>query len=100
IVGRHTFSAAQNATTLLERYASPIIVGEPTGSSPNFVGEDNFFPLPFSKMSVSVSDLYWQASWPQDERVWIAPLLLAPPTWDSYRRNVDPAMEAVKKFKG
>ncbi|MFN2397495.1 MAG: amidohydrolase family protein [Gemmatimonadaceae bacterium] len=99
IVGRHTFSAAQNATTLLERYANPIIVGEPTGSSPNFVGEDNFFPLPYSKMAVSVSDLYWQASWPQDERIWIAPLLLALPTWDSYRKNVDPAMEQVKKYR-
>lgn len=100
IVGRHTFSAAQNATTLLERYANPIIVGEPTGSSPNFIGEDNFFPLPYSKMAVGVSDLYWQASWPQDERIWIAPLLLAAPTWDLYSRNVDPAMEAVKRYKG
>ncbi|MDQ3520602.1 MAG: amidohydrolase family protein, partial [Gemmatimonadota bacterium] len=98
IVGRHTFSAAQNATTLLERYANPIVVGEPTGSSPNFVGEDNFFPLPYSKMAVSVSDLYWQASWPQDERIWIAPLLLAEPTWDSYRRNIDPAMQAVMRY--
>jgi imidazolonepropionase-like amidohydrolase/tetratricopeptide (TPR) repeat protein len=98
IIGRITNSAAQNAVTLLERYVSPILVGEVTASSPNFVGEDNFITLPYSRIGVSISDLYWQASWPQDERVWTAPLLYTPPTWEAYRRGRDPAMEAVAGY--
>ena len=98
IVGRITNSAAQNAATMLERYANPILVGEPSGSSPNFVGEDNFSTLPYSRIAVGISDLYWQTSWPQDERIWTAPLLLAPPTWEAYRRNQDPALDAIRKY--
>jgi len=97
IIGRITNSAAQNAVTLLERYANPITVGEVTASSPNFVGEDNFITLPYSKIAVSISDLYWQASWPQDERIWTAPFLFAPPTWELYRSGRDPAMEAIQR---
>ncbi len=100
VIGRITNSAAQNAATLLERYANPILVGEVTASSPNFIGEDNFVRLEYSGISVGVSDLYWQASWPQDERVWTAPFLFTPPTWEAYRAGRDPAMEAVRSYTG
>jgi hypothetical protein len=98
IVGRATFSAAQNVATLLDRNASPIFVGEPSGSSPNFVGEDNAITLPYSRMDVSISDLYWQSSWPQDKRIWIAPTLFAPPTFAAYRDRVDPALDAIRAY--
>jgi hypothetical protein len=74
-------------------------VGEPTGVSPNFVGESVTFELPFSGVTVTVSDLYWQSSWPMDYRTWIAPDIPAPPTFDSFRRNVDPAMEAILAYR-
>jgi hypothetical protein len=32
----------------------------------------------------SVSDLYWQSSWPDDHRPWIAPLLYTPPTFAAF----------------
>jgi len=84
--------------TLLERYSHPVTVGEVTASTPNFIGEDNFITLPYSRMAVSISDLYWQQSWPQDQRVWTAPLLYAPPTWAAYSMGRDPAMEAINEF--
>ena len=34
IIGRATFSAAQNGATMIERHTEAIFVGEPTGSSP------------------------------------------------------------------
>jgi tetratricopeptide (TPR) repeat protein len=37
IIGRRTFSAAQNAATYIERHTNATFVGEPTGSSPNFI---------------------------------------------------------------
>ena len=99
IIGRRTFSAAQNTTTFFERHTNAIFVGEPTGSSPNFVGEETPFTLPYSKITVNVSDLYWQSSWPQDYRTWIAPQIYAPPTFAAYRENRDPAMEAILLYK-
>lgn len=98
ITGRNTFSAAQNFTTDLVRNANPILVGEPTGSSPNFVGETVRVTLPYSKMNCSISDLYWQRSWPMDHRIWLAPQIPAPPVFALYRENRDPALEAIQAF--
>ena len=98
ITGRNTFSAAQNFTTDLDRALDPIFVGEPTGSAPNFVGETVRFNLPYSKMTGSISDLYWQRSWPMDHRMWIAPDLPAHPSWEAFRANRDPAMEAIEAY--
>lgn len=95
IIGRHTFSAAQNTVTAIERETQAIFVGEPTGSRPNFIGETVEFELPHSKVRANVADLYWQTSWPVDQRIWIAPQIYAPPTFESFARNRDPALEAI-----
>jgi hypothetical protein len=95
IIGRLTFSAAQNTVTAIERETSAIFVGEPTGSRPNFIGETIEFELPYSKVRANAADLYWQTSWPDDVRTWTAPDLYAPPTFEAYRRNQDPALQAI-----
>jgi hypothetical protein len=95
IIGRGTFSAAQNTATAIERETNAIFVGEPSGSRPNFIGETIPFTLPYSQAIVNVADLYWQTSWPTDHRPWIAPELYAPPSFESYSQNRDPAMEAI-----
>jgi hypothetical protein len=95
IIGRLTFSAAQNTVTAIERETSAIFVGEPTGSRPNFIGEQIGFELPYSKLRANVADLFWQTSWPMDYRTWIAPDIYAPPTFEAYRRNQDPALDAI-----
>jgi tetratricopeptide (TPR) repeat protein len=91
IIGRRTFSAAQNAATFIDRETDAIFVGEPTGSSPNFVGEEDPFTLPYSKLIANISHLYWESSYPQDQRTWIAPEIYAPPTFEAYRTNKDPS---------
>ena len=95
VAGRYTYSAAMNAATMLERHTEALFVGEPTPSSPNFVGESNVVALPYSRVAVSISDLYWQSSWPTDRRTWIAPALYAPPSFEAYRSKRDPALEAI-----
>jgi hypothetical protein len=95
ITGRLTFSAAQNTVTAIERETSAIFVGEPTGSRPNFIGERIDFELPYSKVRANAADLYWQTSWPTDYRTWTAPDIYAPPTFEAYRRNQDPALDAI-----
>jgi len=95
IIGRLTFSAAQNTVTAIERETSAIFVGEPTGSRPNFIGERIDFELPYSKLRANAADLFWQTSWPEDHRTWTAPDIYAPPTFEAYRRNQDPALDAI-----
>jgi hypothetical protein len=95
IIGRLTFSAAQNTATAIDRETGAIFVGEPTGSRPNFTGETIPFELPYSKLRANAGDLYWQTSWPEDHRTWIAPDIYAPPAFEAFRRNQDPAMDAI-----
>ena len=99
VIGRRTFSAAQNSATSFERYTNATFVGEPTGSSPTFIGEEAIFTLPYSKLLANVSDLYWQSSRPSDYRTWIAPQIYIPPTFEAYRANRDPVMEAILAYR-
>jgi tetratricopeptide (TPR) repeat protein len=98
IIGRRTYSAAQNMSTYFERYTNATFVGEPTGSSPNFVGEESPVTLPYSRVIANVSHLVWQSSWPQDQRIWIAPQIYIPPTFADFKAGRDPALEAILKL--
>jgi tetratricopeptide (TPR) repeat protein len=95
LIGRRTFSAAMNGAVDIERNTHAIFVGEPTGSSPNFVGETSILVLPCSKLRLSCSSLYWQSSTATDRRTWIAPTLVAEPSIAAFTQNRDPGMEAI-----
>lgn len=95
VVGRNTFSAAMCGAAHIERHTHATFVGEPTGSSPNFIGETIPLTLPYSKMRASISDLYWQNTVAMDYRTWIAPTIYTPPSFAAYRANRDPALEAI-----
>jgi tetratricopeptide (TPR) repeat protein len=99
VIGRQTFSAAQNTATAIGRETAAIFVGEPTGSRPNFIGETIYFEMPYSKVRANAADLFWQTSWPTDYRTWIAPHIYAPPTFAAYSRNDDPAMDAILSLR-
>ena len=99
IAGRNTFSSAMVFATEMDRFTNAIFVGEPTGSSPNFVGRNNVYTLPYSKMQASIADVYWQNSHGLDYRIWISPQIYAPPTFESYRSGKDPALEAIFSYR-
>jgi hypothetical protein len=98
IIGRNTFSAALNTTDEIERRTTAILVGEPTSSPPNFIGESVEVVLPASRWPISISDLSWQTSYPMDYRAWVTPLIYAPPTAAALRAHRDPAMEAIQEY--
>ncbi len=99
IIGRRTFSAAMNLTSDLERHTATLFVGEPTGSKPNFYGEDNLFILPNSGLTGSISSRYWQGGHTSDDtRTWIAPHLAADLSLDDYLNDEDPALEAIFSY--
>jgi putative intracellular protease/amidase/ketosteroid isomerase-like protein/tetratricopeptide (TPR) repeat protein len=95
LAGRRTFSAAMNCSVDIERNTNAIFVGEPTGSSPNFVGETTILQLPCSGLRLSCSSLYWQSSTAIDRRTWIPPELVAEPSIEAFAANRDPGLEAV-----
>jgi len=95
VIGRGTFSAAQNFASDLDFRTHALFVGEPTGSRPNFVGETSIIFLPYSKTRISVSSRYHQHSASNDYRNWIPADVAAPPTWVTYVSGEDPALKAI-----
>jgi tetratricopeptide (TPR) repeat protein len=95
IIGRQTFSAAQNFTNDIDRLTSAIFVGEPTGSRPSFAGESTEGVLPYSGVGFGISTRLHQHAYATDRRIWIAPDVLAELSSADYFANGDPALEAV-----
>jgi tetratricopeptide (TPR) repeat protein len=95
LIGRRTFSAAQFLVSDLERWTDAIFVGEPTASRGNHYGDSYRIRPPNSGVTVRVSTLYWQFSDPRDLRPWTPPEVATELTFDDYRRNRDPALEAA-----
>lgn len=99
IIGRSTFSAAQNLVNQLEKYTEATFVGEPTAAHPNHYGDNRPFTLPNSGLTVRASTLWWQDLDPRDDRFWTAPEIAVEISSEDYRKNIDPAMEAIYNFK-
>jgi tetratricopeptide (TPR) repeat protein len=95
IVGRSTFSAAHLLLADINRLTDAIIVGEPSGSRPNHLGEAGWFRLPYSGVWGIISSQYHQASKAEDHRIWIAPHLPVTLTSRSYFSGEDSAMEQI-----
>lgn len=98
LAGRGTFSAGQNLLTKLTEYANPIVVGEPSGSRPNHIGEAGWVRLPNSGLMVIISTQFHQTSRAEDQRKWIAPHMPVPLSSEDYFSGKDPALEEVKKL--
>jgi len=99
IIGPRTFSAALNAADYFQRDLNAIFIGEPTGGKPNSPGDETFFTLPYSKISVIFSNVYWESGWPDDARWAIAPDIYTPRTFAQYVHGDDPAMDAVLAYR-
>lgn len=95
LIGRRTFSAAQNGVNELERHTEAVFVGEPTGATPNHYGDAIGFETPNAGIPFFVSTLYWQ-NHPRDDRPWTPPRIYAPPTREAYLAGRDPALEAIE----
>jgi len=95
LIGRFTFSAAQNLTNYIEKFTNARLVGEPTSGKPNHFGSVVHFTLPNTKFYVSCSVYYYQDSDPDDLRLTTQPDISVPFTGDDYISNRDPVLERV-----
>ena len=98
IIGRRTFSAAQNLVNELEQHTEAMFVGEPTGGRPNHYGDAMRITLPNSGIAFHVSTLWHQEAGARDTRSWTTPYLAAELTSEEYRRNIDPAMTLILSY--
>lgn len=94
ITGRNTFSAAQNFTNDVCRMTNAVVVGEPSSSSPFFIGEGAPFVLPYSKLHGTISTRMHTVD-ARDRRVWIAPEIPVPVTAADYLANRDAALDTI-----
>jgi hypothetical protein len=99
IIGRRTQSAAENFVTLLELDTNAILVGEPTGESPNQYGDPIALVLPHSGLTINLASLYWQDAGPHDSRIWTGPEIAAELTSTEYANGVDPALNAIISYQ-
>ncbi len=99
IIGRKTFSAAQNLTNELEKYTEVTFVGEPTSENVNFYGDTKTETLPNSKLQANLSWLWWQNLDARDKRKATSPSIAADMSFNDYHNNIDPAMNMIMNFE-
>ena len=98
ILGRNTFSACQNLVNRLDNYTNAIFVGEPTSENVNFYGDAGPVEMPNSKLKVQLSFAWWQDKEPWGNDKWLAPQLSVDMSFDQYKNNEDPVLDAVFNF--
>ncbi|MBK8785671.1 MAG: hypothetical protein IPN43_04025 [Chitinophagaceae bacterium] len=99
IIGRRTFSAAQNLVNELEKYTEVTFIGEPTSENVNFYGDTRTETLNNSKLQANLSWMWWQNLDPRDRRKATSPELAVDMSFDDYYNNEDPALKAIFNYE-
>jgi hypothetical protein len=96
LIGPGTYSSAmQNALELRQR-TQAILIGLPTGGSPNAFGEIKFVEMPHSKWMVQYSTKYFQGT--RDGATTVAPDVEVEPTAGEYFSAHDPVLTTALRY--
>jgi tetratricopeptide (TPR) repeat protein len=98
IIGRRTFSACQNLVNELSNFTNAVFVGEPTSENINFYGDNRRIELPKTKLPVFLSFAWWQDKPQWENAPWLAPQLAVEMSFDEYKTNKDPVLDACLNF--
>lgn len=98
IIGRRTFSACMNLVNELHTYTNAVFVGEPTSENVNFYGDNQPVQLPNSGINAYLSFAWWQDKPQWENKDWLAPQIATGMTFEQYRSNQDPALDAALAF--
>lgn len=100
LTSRIVASASQHLTSRIEFNTNVTIIGEPTGSKPNFFGSPKRFSPPNNKDLVyRTSSAFFQDAIPQDFRLSTKPDFLVPYNSIHYKNNLDPVLEKVFDYE-
>lgn len=93
LIGRASISATVVFVQEVSKNTDAILVGEPSGSSPNQYGDNSpLFQLPNSALSVAVSRAFYQTGGPYQWRDALEPDLFVPEVSQDYVESKDPAL--------
>lgn len=95
LIGAHTFSSAQLNAASLQRQAGAILVGQPTGQSPNTYGEVRTFTLPSSKLIVQYCTKRFGNPGDPAAATTLAPEIAVPLTAADFFAGRDAALDAA-----
>lgn len=98
IIGRRTFSACQNLVNELSNYTNAVFVGEPTAENINFYGDNRPVQLPNTKMNAYLSFAWWQDKPQWENAEWTTPHIAVDMSFEQYRNNEDPVLQAALDF--
>lgn len=98
LIGRDTFSAAQNFVNLMEKHTQAFFVGEPSGGSPNHFGDASQIRLPNTGISVRCATMWWQDSDTTDHRPFVGPHITAEFSSEDDLNGRDPALLAALNY--
>jgi tetratricopeptide (TPR) repeat protein len=98
IIGRRTFSAAQNLVNEIDNYTSAIFVGEPTAENLNFYGDTRAETLPNSQIVAYLSFAWWQDKAPWENADWLYPDVSVAMSFEDFKTNKDPILEAALNY--
>jgi len=93
VIGRSTYSSANNNAYELKEKAKAIFVGEPSGQKPNHYGEVKSITLPNSKIQIGYSSNYFRRVKGDPDA--IIPDLAASLSIADYLAGRDPALAAI-----
>ncbi|MCB9055763.1 MAG: tetratricopeptide repeat protein [Chitinophagales bacterium] len=99
IIGRRTYSACQNLVNELSNYTNAMFVGEPTGENINFYGDNRLVELPKTKIPVRLSFAWWQDKPQWENADWTAPQYAVDMSFEQYKNDQDPVLDACLGFK-
>lgn len=99
VIGRETFSAAQNLTNEIGRYTEAIFVGEPTAENVNFYGDARRVVMPKSGISAYLSHAWWQDAPEWENQDATLPHIAVDMSFQAYKNNEDPVLEAAIDYK-
>ena len=99
IIGRRTFSACQNLVNELSNYTNAVFVGEPTAENINFYGDNRPVQLPNTRINALISFAWWQDKPQWENADWTAPHIAVDMSFEQYRNNEDPVLQAALDFK-
>ena len=97
LIGRATFSAGINFVTDAEISSNAILVGEPTGGSPNQYGDPEGIILPNSKVRARISTIYWNKI-EKDKRLDHHPSISVPVVSNDYFKNRDRVLDTIINY--
>ncbi len=100
IIGKRTYSAAQNLVNELHNYTNAIFVGEPTAENVNFWGDARPVTLPNSNLTIQLSYAWWQGKPTWEYAEWLAPQIPIEMSFSEYASNQDPVLNAALTFSG